>query len=100
MLPSTERAFYQLDLSLRLLDAGPRALAIWGKSKSDVIGRHLLEVFPFAESSPVYEALVDASRTLKPKRLKADSLLLKQTVEVEIYPVNGGLQVSFWPNEA
>jgi PAS domain-containing protein len=99
-MPKEERAFYTLDEDLRLMDAGPKALAIWGKSKRELIGRRLVEVFPYADGGPVHQALLDALRTLRPMRLKTESVLLSQTVEVEIYPVNGLLQVSFWPTRS
>jgi PAS domain-containing protein len=97
-VPKQERAFYTLDDQLRLLDAGPRALAIWGRPKRDLLGKRLVDLFPYIEGGPVHHALLDAVQTLRPVRLKTDSVVLSQTVEVEIYPVNGLLQVSFWPS--
>lgn len=92
-----ERAFYTLDEELRLVDAGPRALALWGRTRRDLVGRRLTEVFPSVEGSPMHQSLQEALRTLRPTRLKTDSPIIGQPIEVEIYPVNGRLQVSFWP---
>jgi hypothetical protein len=92
-----ERAFYVLDRELRLINASPNTLAIWGKSLREVVGRKLVDVFPFVEGGPTHEGLLLALQTFRPVRLQTESVLLNKLVEVEIYPVADGLQVSFAP---
>jgi hypothetical protein len=92
-----ERAFYVLDKELRLVTASPNTLAIWGKTMREITGRKLVELFPFADGGPTHVALVQALQSFRPVRLQTDSVFLNKLVEVEIYPVAGGLQVSFAP---
>jgi|GEM_PF-6615630 len=91
------RAFYTLDGDLRLTGASPNTLRLWGRTWREVQGRKLVEVFPFTENGPVHLALEDALRSFQPKRLRVDSQFVGKPVEVEIYPVREGLQVSFGP---
>jgi len=97
MASADTRAFYTLDADLKIVAASPNTLRIWGKSSKDVFGRRLVELFPWVEGGPVHEALEDALRSFQPKRLRVNSVILGQLVEVEVYPVSGGLQVSFTP---
>jgi hypothetical protein len=95
-----DRAFYTLDSELRLVGASQNTLRIWGKSQKDIAGRKLTELFPFVDGGPVHAALLEALRTYRPVRLQTHSVLLSRTVDVEIYPVQDGLQVSFVPTTA
>ena len=91
------RAFYTLDPELRLIGASPATFALWGRSPAELIGRPLLEAFPSVHGSAVHEALQAALRGFRPVRLQTHSELLGVLVDVEIYPVREGLQVSFAP---
>jgi len=91
------RAFYTLDPDLRLVGASPNTLRIWGKDAKEVVGRKLVEVFPWVEGGPGHRALEQALRSFRPMRLQVESLAMAKPVEVEIYPVSDGLQVSFSP---
>ena len=97
MTSQANRAFYTLDPELRLVGASPNTLRIWGKQPRDVIGRKLVEVFPWVDGAPVHEALQQALQTYAPVRLRVNSVVMAKSVEVEIYPVRDGLQVSFAP---
>jgi len=97
---TSERAFYTLDHDLRLVNAGPRAQALWGKSRRELVGRRMTDVFPAVDGSPMHQSLLEALRTLRPTRLKTDSPIIGRAVELEIYPVNGKLQVSVWTTPA
>ena len=96
-MSQANRAFYTLDTDLRLVGASPNTLRLWGKKPSDVIGRKLVEVFPWVEDSPVHEALREALQSYRPVRLQVNSVAMATDVDVEIYPVRDGLQVSFGP---
>jgi hypothetical protein len=95
---SGNRLFYTLDGDLRFLAVGAPTLAYWGKTRKDVIGRKLTEVFPQAEGSDLLKALGEALQSLRPIRRKIGSLARTSDVlDVEVYPVNGELQVTFQP---
>ena len=90
-------AFYTLDRELRILSANPTTLGLWGRSASEVLGRKLTELFPNVDGGEVHLALLEAQRTLRPARLKTHSVTYNGLVEVEIYPLDGELQVRFGP---
>ncbi len=94
---SGERAFYTLDRQLRLLSASPYTFAVWGRSPKEMIGKKLIDLFPFVDGGPVHQALLQALQSFRPVRLRAPSVVLAGEVEVEIYPLADGLQVSFAP---
>ena len=91
------RAFYTVDRDLKFISASRNTLALWGKSRGDMIGKHLFDLFPFAKGGPTHEGLLEAMRTFRPVRVKDRSVYLAQQIDVEIYPVADGLQVSFAP---
>jgi hypothetical protein len=95
MSPSTARAFYTLDNELRLKSASASTLSLWGKALKDIQERKLTEVFPYVDGGPVHAALEEALHSLQPKRLRVFSIAMGREVDVEIYPVHDGLQVSF-----
>ncbi len=97
-MSTAERAFYTLDRELRLVMASPNTLILWGKPAKEIIGRRLTDVFPYVEGGDVHLALAQALRSFQPVRLRTHSVVLGKAVEVEIYPVREGLQVSFWPS--
>lgn len=90
-----ERAFYTLDRDLRLLGASENTLALWGKSRGDIRGKSLFDLFPSAESGPTHQAIDEALRTFRPVRIKIMSVYLGGEIDLEIYPVSEGVQVSF-----
>jgi PAS domain-containing protein len=99
-LSQAERAFYTLDAELRLVSASPNTLRIWGRTAREIAGKKLVELFPFVADGPMHEALKRALHTYQPVRLQVPSVLLGKAVDVEIYPVSGGLQVSFQPTRS
>jgi PAS domain-containing protein len=91
------RAFYTLDRDLRIISASENTLALWGKSRGEVDGRNLFDLFPAAQGGDTHEGLLEALRTFRPVRLKTDSVYFDGLVAVEIYPIANTLQVSFGP---
>ena len=90
-----ERPFYFVDWQLNFVTANPTALRTWGLSAEEVLGRHMLDVFPLARSSPPYEAHLLALRTKEEIRLKTVSPTYAEPVEIAIHPSQAGLKVSF-----
>ncbi|MGZ3314504.1 MAG: PAS domain-containing protein [Caulobacteraceae bacterium] len=89
-------AFYTADRQLVIKSVSDGALSIWGKSRSEVVGRRLLEVFPFLAGSQILNAHLEALRTFRPVKFTTTSHFLPGVVDVEIYPVAEGLQVRYW----
>jgi hypothetical protein len=95
----SEVAFYVLDRNLRLISATPNTLSIWGKSRREVVGKKLTDLFPYVEGGPVHEALIQAAQTFRPVSLRVPSVVLGKPVDVEIYPLGDELQVRFAPSK-
>ncbi len=91
------RAFYTLDRDLRIISASEDTLALWGKSRGEVDGMSLLELFPLAEGGDTHEGLLEALRTYRVVRLKTQSVYFDEPIGVEIYPIGNTLQVAFGP---
>ena len=90
-----ERAFYTLDRNLCMLGASENTLALWGKTRSEIRGKSLLDLFPAVQGGPTHQAIEEALRTFRPVRIKTISVYLGGEIDVEIYPVSEGVQVSF-----
>ena len=88
--------FYSADRQLVITLVSDGALSIWGKTRSEVVGRQLLEVFPFLAGSQIYAAHLEALKTFRPIKFTTPSRFLPGLVEVEIYPFAEGLQVRYW----
>lgn len=91
-------AFYTLDRELRVLSANATTLRLWGKSAREVTGRKLIDLFPELDGGDVHRALLDALRSLRPARLRTHSVTYAAPVDVEIYPLEEGLQVRYGPS--
>jgi PAS domain S-box-containing protein len=86
-----------VDRELRFLSVNEVLLRILGKARAEMIGRTYLEVYPEAEGGEVHEALERALRSMSPQRQRLYSRVLARDLEMEIFPVAGGLQVAFSP---
>ncbi|HEY3695422.1 hypothetical protein [Phenylobacterium sp.] len=86
---------YFLDRRLRFVAASGVALDTWGMSAEEVIGKHLLEVFPRASGSESYAAHLRALRTMRSVRLDTISPTFDEPVRLDLQPTRAGLQVSF-----
>lgn len=89
------RAFYNLDRELRFTWANAAALAIWGKSRAEVLGKTLEEAFPAACGSAAMEAHMYSLKSFKPFHGELTSPVLGCGVRLEIYPSASGVRVSF-----
>jgi PAS domain-containing protein len=86
-----------LDHELRFLSVNDVLLGVLGKSCDEMIGRGYLEVYPRSVGSEVHQALERALRSLAPEKRRLRSEALDRDLEMEIFPVAGGLQVAFSP---
>lgn len=89
------RAVYNVDRDLRFITANETALVLWGKSRSDIVGRTILDVFPETQGSEPYAALQNALRDYRPFRAVLPSPVTKTLIDLEIHPGVDGLRVSF-----
>jgi len=81
------------DRDLRLIDLNKMALKRMKKAKRAVIGRHILELFPYLEGSERYQKYQEVVRTGKPFNVKEIPYPHKPGLHFSIYAfrINGGM---------
>ncbi|WP_374471579.1 PAS domain-containing protein [Phenylobacterium sp.] len=84
-----------LDHDLRFVSVNDVMLRSLGKTRDEMIGRGYLEVYPQSVGSEVHQALERALRSMAPEKRRLHSQALGRALEMEIFPVAGGLQVAF-----
>lgn len=89
--------FYAVDRNLRFLAVDQRTLAYWEMNPDDVLGRDILSVFPAADGSEAYDAIVGSLRTRKEAHFSAESPTFGVNLAIDIEPQPFGLRVSFAP---
>lgn len=92
---SERPAFCTFDAELRFLAANDVLLRIVGKSRDELIGARLLDVYP--EATRLRDVLLQAQRTLSPQKGRHYSPIVGRWVELEVHPVGEVLQVGFSP---
>jgi two-component sensor histidine kinase len=94
--PSAGIRFYRLDRDFRFVAANDAALHAWGRTRTEVIGRRLLDVLPDAERSAAWQALLTVARSGGPARVETMSPVLHRWIEAVLHPEpEGGISVSF-----
>jgi two-component sensor histidine kinase len=94
--PSTELRYYRLDREFRFVAANDAALLAWGRTRTELIGRKLLDVMPEAHDSAVWQAHLAVARSGAPARVETVSPVLHRWVEAALHPEpEGGVSVSF-----
>jgi PAS domain S-box-containing protein len=90
-----DEAFYALDEHWRFVFVNGRAAAFWGRSREELIGKSMLELFPHFSGSPSHAAHARAmsSRTLV--ETEAISTATGAPVSLRIYPDGDGISVYF-----
>ncbi len=83
--------FYVLDERLHYVYANQRCEVMWGVPVADMLGNHVLEVFPQLQDSPLMEAHLEALRERRPVHFEGYSPIRGRTVDVIIQPISGGL---------
>jgi len=91
---ASDRAIYMLSGDLRVLSVNPGALRMWGKAREEVLGRSMTELFPQMRGTEVQRAMESALKSFRPATFETRSFLLDKMIEVELYPLNAGLQVT------
>jgi PAS domain S-box-containing protein len=96
ILESINDAFFALSADWQFTYANNRALELWSLGAAEVIGRHLLDVFPQAKGSEVHAAYERAMKNRETVRLETVSPVIGRWLAVTMYPSpGGGLSVYF-----
>jgi hypothetical protein len=88
-------AKYRLDNRIRFSSVNESALALWRRSRTELLGRPLLEVFPQMGGQPKFQAHLDVLLARKPYVGRLASAVLQEQIDIRIVPSNAGLRVSF-----
>ena len=97
-MPLSDRpAYCTLDAELRFVAANDTLLWALKKTRQELIGAGLLELYPHARGADLHEALLRAQRTLTPQKGKYFSPIVDRWVELEVHPVGAVLQLGFSP---
>ena len=97
VLDGMAEGFAVFDDDLRIVDINAEGLRIDGRSRDEVVGRHLLEVWPESERLPTLNAYREALRTQRPTTFDYRHLSDVHDVwlEVRVYPLDEGLAVFY-----
>lgn len=86
VLESIGDGFYAVDRDWRITYLNRRAEAWWGKSKAELIGKVIWEVFPETVGGVIHAAHLKAAKTREPIRLEAESITIGDWVDIAIHP--------------
>jgi len=95
VLESISDAFYAVDFDWRFTYVNRVAEAWWGRTRQELIGRHLWTEMPKAVGSEPYYAHLRAAEERKVVRLEAMSPIVGHWVDISIFPNPHGLSVYF-----
>ncbi|MGH7112073.1 MAG: PAS domain S-box protein, partial [Stellaceae bacterium] len=95
ILESIDDAFFAVDGDWRLTFINHHTEALWGKRREEVLGRPLLELFPHAAGTPLYEAMQEAMRERRAVSCEALSVAVARGrwVRGAFYPYRSGISV-------
>jgi len=94
ILASITDLYYQLDRDWRFTDINRQTVARFGRSREELIGKVIWEVFPVAVNSDLYNGLMKCRETMVPLHFEHGSLIVPGAwFEAHAYPTGTGLSV-------
>jgi PAS domain S-box-containing protein len=94
ILESITDLYYQLDRDWRFTDINRQTVARFGRSREELLGKVIWEVFPAAVESDLYTELMKCSKTMVPVHFELASRIVPgMWFEVHGYPTRTGLSV-------
>ncbi|BDI33538.1 hypothetical protein CCAX7_55890 [Capsulimonas corticalis] len=95
ILESIGDAFYTLDSQFRLTYVNRRSAELWERTREELIGQRIQDVFPQWEGSISHGHHIAAMTERTPRHYETFSLVLNKWLEVNIYPAADGLSVYY-----
>ncbi len=95
ILENMSDAFYSVDAAWCLTYVNRRTEMLWKRSRQEVIGKNLWELFPNAIGSSSYEQLMRAAQERQPVEYEYLSPVLHRWLSVRGMPSGSGLHVYF-----
>jgi PAS domain S-box-containing protein len=94
ILESITDLFYALDRDWRFVEINKRVEELFGRSRDELIGHVIWEIFPNAVDSPLYPNFLEAIEKMQPRHFElASKIVLDTWFEVHAYPAASGLTV-------
>ena len=87
--------FVAIDNDLKYTYVNKRATELLNRSREEMIGKKVVEVFPTVTNTPLYPASLEAMKTQMPVQVEYFSELLQKWIRNNIYPSAEGLSVFF-----
>jgi PAS domain S-box-containing protein len=95
MLESTTDAFFAVDCDWRLTCVNTLAERLWNRTRAELLGNRLWDVFPEAIGGPFYQLYHEVMRTGEPGHIEEFYPPFQRWFEVHVYPSPEGLSVYF-----
>jgi PAS domain S-box-containing protein len=95
ILESISDAFYAVDAEWRLTYVNRVAEGWWGRTREELIGQVIWDVFPQSVGNGPYNTMIEAARKREVARLETHSQIIDRWVDVSIFPSETGLSVYF-----
>jgi PAS domain S-box-containing protein len=95
VLERMSEGFYAIDPAWRFRYVNAAAEAFWRRSRADLLGRTMFEVFPRFHGSPAWAAHERAMRSGEHGRVETVSTATGIPVELRLFPAATGLSVYF-----
>jgi PAS domain S-box-containing protein len=94
ILESITDLFYTLDREWRFTDINRQTLLRFGKTREELLGKIIWEVFPNAVASDLYPHFQQAAKDLKPQHFELQSNIVPgRWFEAHVYPSEEGVSV-------
>ncbi|MFP9191001.1 PAS domain S-box protein [Natrialbaceae archaeon A-CW1-1] len=88
-------AFLSLDAEWRFTYVNDQAEHVLGKTKAELLGRHLIDAFPKIEGTPFERESLAAMKTQEPRTIESYYEPLERWFEARMYPSPSGLSIYF-----
>ena len=97
VLEGMDEGFVTVDRTFRILEINAEGLRIDGRSRDEIVGRHLLDVWPETERLPNWALFQQVLRDGKPGSVeyRHTSDVHDVWLETRAYPVDGGLAIFY-----
>ncbi|MDB5476630.1 MAG: hypothetical protein JWP49_2141 [Phenylobacterium sp.] len=95
ILESISDAFYAVDGEWRFTYVNRVAETWWGRTRDELLGRSIWDMFPESVDTPSFHAHLKSARTRRVVRAEFVSLVLDRWIDVSIFPTDTGLSVYF-----
>jgi PAS domain S-box-containing protein len=91
ILDNIKEAYIELDEDAVLQYVNPQAEALWKRSRANLVGRRLTDVFPVLEGSPLYDSILNAISERRELRGEYMWPALNRWVYISATPYGNGI---------